>query len=111
MTSSMEMFCAGRVLRAIRRFSGFAVVVAATFVLFSPLPAPAADHASTPKVSLAIADVQLGSPTYYDYGGDSWDPAWAQDDELYTAVNDGAGLGTMKRNIGFNQVTGMILWP
>jgi hypothetical protein len=43
---------------------------------------------------------------YYDYGGDSWDPAWAQDDALYAAVNDGAGFGTLKRNIGFNKITG-----
>ena len=51
-------------------------------------------------------DVQLGAPTYYAYGGDSWDPTWAQDDRLYAAVNDGAGLGTLRRNIGFNQISG-----
>lgn len=51
-------------------------------------------------------DVRLRTPTYFDYGGDSWDPAWAQDDSLYTAVNDGAGAGTLKRNIGFNRISG-----
>src|ERR1700674_5497377 len=56
--------------------------------------------------SMPIVDVQLGTPTYFDVGGDSWDPTWAQDDSLYAAVNDGAGFGTLKRNIGFNQIFG-----
>jgi hypothetical protein len=65
-------------------------------------------HGRTPlsKASMPIVDVQLGTPTYFDYGGDSWDPAWAQDDDLYSAVNDGAGFGTLKRNIGFNRISG-----
>lgn len=91
---------------AIRRSSRLAAIAAVTLVLFGPLPAPAADQAALPKLSLPIVDVQLGSPTYYDYGGDSWDPAWAQDDALYAAVNDGAGFGTLKRNIAFNKITG-----
>jgi hypothetical protein len=102
----MKMVCARAPLSTIRHFSKFAVIAAATLVLFRPLPTPAADQASLPKVSLPIVDIQLGSPTYYDYGGDSWDPAWAQDDALYAAVNDGAGFGTLKRNIGFNKITG-----
>ena len=59
-----------------------------------------------PKVSRPIVDLQLGTPIYYDDGGDSWDPTWAQDDRLYSAVNDGAGFGTQKRNIAFNQISG-----
>ena len=47
--------------------------------------------------SMPIVDVQLGTPTYFDYGVDSWDPTWAQDDDLYAAVNDGAGFGTRGR--------------
>jgi lysophospholipase L1-like esterase len=62
--------------------------------------------APMPKVSLPIVDVQLGTPAYFDYGGDSWDPTWAQDDELYSAVNDGAGFGKRKRNIAFNRISG-----
>jgi hypothetical protein len=106
MTAGMKIFCARAPLSAIRHSSGFAVIAVLTLVLFRPLPAPAAEQASSPKVSLPIVDIQLGSPTYYDYGGDSWDPAWAQDDALYAAVNDGAGFGTLKRNIGFNKITG-----
>lgn len=70
------------------------------------LSAVAASQAISPKVSRPIVDVQLGAPLYYDAGGDSWDPTWAQDDRLYAAVNDGAGFGTQKRNIGFNQISG-----
>jgi hypothetical protein len=67
---------------------------------------PADSQAAAQEVSRSIVDVQLGAPIYYDYGGDSWDPAWAQDDRLYAAVNDGAGLGTARRNIAFNQISG-----
>lgn len=51
-------------------------------------------------------DVRLGAPTYFNASGDSWDPTWAQNDELYSAVNDGAGFGTAMRNIGFTQISG-----
>jgi hypothetical protein len=84
----------------------FKFVVIATMMLICPSAALADDHASSPTASLPIVDVQLGTPTYFNYGGDSWDPAWAQDDQLYAAVNDGAGFGTLKRNIGFNKITG-----
>lgn len=90
----------------IRRFSRFFAIATATLFLFRPDPALADNHAASPNASLPIVDVQLGTPTYFDYGGDSWDPAWAQDDQLYAAVNDGAGFGTLKRNIGFNKITG-----
>ena len=66
----------------------------------------AENAASSPKDSVPIVDVQLGKPTYLDAGGDSWDPTWAQDDNLYAAVNDGAGFGTVKENIGFNKIVG-----
>ncbi len=58
------------------------------------------------RTSIPIVDVRLGTPTYFNASGDSWDPAWAQDDELYSAVNDGAGFGTLMRNIGFNRISG-----
>jgi hypothetical protein len=105
-TDGVEMFCARARVNVIRRISKIAAFAAAMLVVLRPLPAAGADQASLPKASLPIVGVRLGSPTYYDYGGDSWDPAWAQDDALYAAVNDGAGFGTQKRNIGFNKITG-----
>jgi len=35
-----------------------------------------------------------------------WTPPGSQDDRLTTAVNDGAGFGTVRRNIAFNQISG-----
>jgi len=58
------------------------------------------------KASIPIVNVQMGTPTYFDAGGDSWDPTWSQDGELYSAVNDGGGFGTLKRNVGFNRISG-----
>jgi hypothetical protein len=74
--------------------------------LVCALSMPAGSQPTAPKASLPIVDVQLGTPTYFDPKGDSWDPAWAADDDLYTAVNDGAGFGTLKRNIAFNRISG-----
>ena len=48
----------------------------------------------------------MGTPTYFDWGGDSWDPTWSQDDDLYSAVNDGAGPGSLKRNMAFTRISG-----
>ncbi|HLQ13282.1 MAG TPA: hypothetical protein VK130_08555 [Steroidobacteraceae bacterium] len=79
-----------------------AVVLAVAFAV----AAGAADQMPSSKDSIPIVDVQMGTPTYFEAGGDSWDPTWAQDDALYSAVNDGAGFGTLKRNIGFNRISG-----
>ncbi len=79
---------------------------AAIFFFVCSFSVLADNQAASPQVSRPIVDVQLGAPHYYDHGGDSWDPTWAQDNRLYTAVNDGAGFGTLRRNIGFNQISG-----
>ena len=86
---------------AFRQFSAAAILSS-----LCALSESADSQATAPKVSRPIVDVQLGAPLYYDAGGDSWDPTWAEDDRLYAAVNDGAGFGTQKRNIGFNQISG-----
>jgi hypothetical protein len=69
-------------------------------------PVLAANQTPVSEISMPIVDVQLGTPVYFDYGGDSWDPAWARDDALYSAVNDGAGFGKVKQNIAFNRISG-----
>ena len=91
----------GRILSHGQR-SGAAVVLASLF----SLSALAENQMPPSKASIPIVDVQMGTPTYFDAGGDSWDPAWSQDDELYSAVNDGGGFGTLKRNVGFNRISG-----
>ena len=95
-------------LKLRRRIPAAALIpdAAAILVLLGALSAPAGSQAPLSKTSIPIVDVQLGTPAYFDFGGDSWDPTWAQDDELYSAVNDGAGFGTLKMNVGFNKISG-----
>jgi hypothetical protein len=71
-----------------------------------PVIASTAQQIPTSQDSIPIVDVRMGTPAYLQAGGDSWDPTWSQDDALYSAVNDGAGFGTLKRNIGFNRISG-----
>jgi hypothetical protein len=94
-------------LKATQRFLKIRqIVAAAIFFSLCSCSALVDSQAVSPKVSRPIVDVQLGAPIYSDSGGDSWDPTWAQDDHLYTAVNDGAGFGTVRRNIAFNRISG-----
>jgi hypothetical protein len=80
----------------------FAVVIAGLFAGF----ARAEHQTQSSEDSIPILDVQMGMPTYFAAIGDSWDPTWSQDDALYSAVNDGAGFGTLARNIAFNRISG-----
>jgi hypothetical protein len=38
--------------------------------------------------------------------GDTWDPFWADDGDLYTFNCDGTGFGNVARNLTFNKLTG-----
>jgi hypothetical protein len=38
--------------------------------------------------------------------GDTWDPFWADDDNLYAFNCDGRGFGTQPRNLAFNRLSG-----
>src|SRR5579864_4543516 len=78
--------------------------LAGVFVSLLAFSAFSAEQILPSTASIPIVDVQIGTPTYFAAGGDSWDPTWSQDDELYSAVNDGAGFGTLKRNVGFNRI-------
>lgn len=97
----MEVGCPETMARAARS-KYFELILAGLFAF----PALAANQMSRPQASIPIVDVQVGTPTYFDAGGDSWDPTWSQDDDLYSAVNDGAGFGTLKRNVAFNRISG-----
>ena len=41
-----------------------------------------------------------------DSNGDTWDPFWADDDNLYAFNCDGRGFGTQGRNLAFNKFEG-----
>ena len=42
--------------------------------------------------------------------GDTWDPFWAEDDNLYAFHCDGRGFGTARRNLAFNRLSGDSPW-
>lgn len=56
--------------------------------------------------SVPIVDVEMGVPIYYKGQGDTWDPTWADDDNLYCANNDGHGYGSKDQNVVFNKISG-----
>jgi hypothetical protein len=61
-------------------------------------------HAATP-----ITDILLDTNNiqkWHDSNGDTWDPFWADDGNLYAFNCDGRGFGTAARNLSFNRLTG-----
>ena len=63
-----------------------------------------AEEASTPIV--AILPDLAGVAKWHDSMGDTADPFWADDDQLYHFMCDGRGFGTEKRNLCFNKLVG-----
>src|SRR5208283_5870439 len=56
-----------------------------------------------------ITDVQLDLAHIYKWdqsNGDTWDPFWADDNQLYAFNCDGRGFGTQPRNLAFHRLTG-----
>ncbi len=56
-----------------------------------------------------IADVFVdlnGIHKWNDANGDTWDPFWADDDNLYAFNCDGRGFGKQGRNFAFNELQG-----
>ena len=63
---------------------------------------------SAPK-SIRIADVILDLDNLHKWdnsNGDTWDPFWADDDNLYAFSCDGRGFGKAQRNLAFNRLIG-----
>jgi len=57
----------------------------------------------------AITDVFMDLNDLHKWdqsNGDTWDPFWADDDNLYAFNCDGRGFGTQPRNLAFNQLLG-----
>lgn len=63
-----------------------------------------ADQESAPIV--AILPDLAGVAKWHDSMGDTADPFWADDDQLYHFMCDGRGFGTEKRNLCFNKLSG-----
>jgi hypothetical protein len=59
--------------------------------------------------SIRITDVILDLDNLHKWdasNGDTWDPFWAEDDNLYAFNCDGRGFGKEPRNLAFNRLTG-----
>ncbi len=80
-------------------------MMAAGGSLLSTLPVPTAGQSS----SGAITEVRLDLDHIHkwdDSNGDTWDPFWADDGELYAFNCDGRGFGVKRENLAFNGFSG-----
>jgi len=62
-----------------------------------------------PRAATPITDVFMDLNNIHKWdqsNGDTWDPFWAEDDNLYAFNCDGRGFGTQPRNLAFNQLQG-----
>lgn len=74
------------------------------FVGLTALRASAADPASQPIVGVVPDFHQMQK--WNEMCGDTADPFWADDDQLYHFTCDGRGFGTQRRNLCINKLTG-----
>jgi hypothetical protein len=68
-----------------------------------------ADQKAVRITGKVITDVILDLNNLHKWdnsNGDTWDPFWADDDNLYTFNCDGRGFGKAPRNLAFNRLTG-----
>jgi len=76
------------------------------------LPALSAASFEVPEASATapkITDVFLDLDNLHKWdnsNGDTWDPFWADDDNLYAFNCDGRGFGKAPRNLAFNRLSG-----
>lgn len=71
-----------------------------------PKMLPAAEEASEPR---GVADVFLDLNRVHKWdtsNGDTWDPFWADDGNLYAFNCDGRGFGAKGMNLAFNRISG-----
>lgn len=66
----------------------------------------AAEPESQTTPIVVVAPELLHLQKWDDMQGDTADPFWAGDDNLYHFTCDGRGFGTQQRNLCFNRLTG-----
>lgn len=82
-----------------RQIITIAAACATTIALLATHPLPAAP----------IRDIILDTNNIHKWdnsNGDTWDPFWAEDGNLYAFNCDGRGFGTAGRNLSFNKLVG-----
>jgi hypothetical protein len=71
--------------------------------------APLALAATTKPERIRQVFLDLNNIHKWDHSnGDTWDPFWADDGNLYAFNCDGRGFGTEKRNLAFNKLAGSV---
>lgn len=88
----------------------FSTLALAAALLAACDSAPAGAPVVTPKKHVTAVTMDLNGVRKWDLSnGDTWDPFWADDGELYSFNCDGWGFGLEKkreRNIAFNKLSG-----
>ena len=70
-----------------------------------PVHAQAASSSHSGPISAVELDL-ANIHKWDDSNGDTWDPAWAEDDVLYSLNCDGRGFGHPPRNLALNSLSG-----
>jgi len=86
-----------------------ALVLPAVSASVSGLPSTSAREAGAGESPASITGVRLELDRIHkwdDSNGDTWDPFWADDDNLYAFNCDGRGFGKASRNLAFQRLSG-----
>jgi hypothetical protein len=78
---------------------------AAGLSLVRPRPAALGERSRPARITQVFLDLN-NIRKWDNSNGDTWDPFWADDDNLYAFNCDGRGFGTEHRNLAFNKLAG-----
>jgi hypothetical protein len=73
--------------------------------LFQAAAGIALGRAAQPSIAEVVPELDKVHK-WNDSNGDTWDPFWADDDNLYAFHCDGRGFGKQSRNLGFDRLSG-----
>jgi hypothetical protein len=73
--------------------------------LFQAAAGIAVGRAAQPSIAEVVPELDKVHK-WNDSNGDTWDPFWADDDNLYAFHCDGRGFGKQSRNLGFDRLSG-----
>jgi hypothetical protein len=78
---------------------------AAGFSLLRPSSSAFGEYSRSKRITQVFLDLN-NIHKWDNSNGDTWDPFWADDDNLYAFNCDGRGFGTQHRNLAFNKLAG-----
>ena len=84
--------------------SGILRILAAVCAMYAANSTSLAEEPSTP-IAQIIPEIAAVAK-WNDSNGDTADPFWADDDQLYHFCCDGRGFGSQQRNLCFNKLSG-----